>query len=632
MAILPTSGVAANGKPIFDWDDAAAQLTRSGNSWSPFLGAATSVTYGFRATASGMPSGVGGFQQFNAAQILATEEALRLWADVANITFTRVGFGSSGASAYTNNATILFANYTTETDSASAFAFLPTPNARGSLSPEGDVWVDVSESQNAAPVYGDFGPHVFAHEIGHAIGLNHPGNYDGGSPTYSANASYWQDARMFTIMSYFGSTNTGGNLPAFSWGPQLHDIAAAQRLYGPNMTTRTGDTTYGFNSTAGRTLFDISSASDWALFSIWDAGGVDTLDLSGYSENADIDLRAESFSSAGPTPDAGPAVYNISIARGVVIENAIGGSGADLLTGNNAGNHLSGGAGIDTLLGGAGDDTLHGGAGADAVDGGAGIDAVDYTGVAAKLVIRIWNQTVSGDGADGDVIVNIEGAIGGAVGDAIVGSETVGNFLAGGGGDDAINGLSGYDTLRGGQGADRLDGGTGLDTLDYSDATGKVVVRLWNQTASGDIAEGDLISGFERVFGGAGGDAIVGSENIANYLVGNGGADFLQGLSGDDYLVGGAGADTLSGGAGNDKFEFTGASGADRITDFAGGAGSGDVIRLVGYGPALDSFAEVIAATAQSGANAVITLGPGAVVTLLGVDKASLAADDFLFG
>ncbi|HNR77693.1 MAG TPA: M10 family metallopeptidase C-terminal domain-containing protein, partial [Parvularculaceae bacterium] len=304
MTLLPTSGIASNGKPIFDWDEAAAQLTRGGSSWSFSLGAPATISYAFRASAPPtMPSGVTGFQQFNSAQIIAAEAALQLWADVANITFVRVGAGTSGVAAYSNNATILFANYMTETDPASAFAFLPSPGATGAANVAGDIWVDMSEAQNVNPVFGDFGAHTLAHEIGHAIGINHPGPYNGGSPTYAADAVYWQDARMFTVMSYFGSMNAGGNLPSFSWGPQYHDIAAAQLLYGANMTTRTGDTIYGFNSTAGRELFDISSPSQGVVFSIWDAGGNDTLDLSGYSQNAEIDLRPGAFSSAGPTPD-----------------------------------------------------------------------------------------------------------------------------------------------------------------------------------------------------------------------------------------------------------------------------------------------------------------------------------------
>ena len=68
-----------------------------------------------------MPKDVSEFQRFNAAQINQTELALRAWADVANITFTRVGAGSSGEAAYSDQASMLFSNYTSGLSGASAF-------------------------------------------------------------------------------------------------------------------------------------------------------------------------------------------------------------------------------------------------------------------------------------------------------------------------------------------------------------------------------------------------------------------------------------------------------------------------------------------------------------------------------
>ena len=180
------------------------------------------------------------------------------------------------------------------------------------------------------------------HEIGHAIGLSHPGNYNaggGGGPIeYPTHAEYYQDSRAFTVMSYFGSIVSGtGNLPALASLPQIHDIAAVQRLYGANLATRTGDTTYGFNSNTGLPEYTLINSGSFAVFSIWDAGGVDTLDLSGYGIGSVIDLREEALSNAGPG-NPGVATRNISIARGTVIENAIGGSGADTIIGNSAAN------------------------------------------------------------------------------------------------------------------------------------------------------------------------------------------------------------------------------------------------------------------------------------------------------
>ncbi|WP_380785607.1 VCBS domain-containing protein [Sphingomonas sp. R86521] len=56
------------------------------------------------------------------------------------------------------------------------------------------------------------------------------------------------------------------------------------------------------------------------------------------------------------------------------IENVTGGSGNDVITGDNNANILNGGAGNDTLSGGGGNDTLNGGTGNDTLNGGAGDD------------------------------------------------------------------------------------------------------------------------------------------------------------------------------------------------------------------------------------------------------------------
>ena len=77
--------------------------------------------------------------------------------------------------------------------------------------------------------------------------------------------------------------------------PLIHDILAAQRIYGADMTTRTGDTVYGFNSNAGRDTFDFIKTPA-PIGAIWDAGGIDTIDTSGFATTQLIDLRAGSLS------------------------------------------------------------------------------------------------------------------------------------------------------------------------------------------------------------------------------------------------------------------------------------------------------------------------------------------------
>lgn len=99
------------------------------------------------------------------------------------------------------------------------------------------------------------------------------------------------------------------------------------------------------------------------MFSPPDAGGNDTFDFSGFGQNQRINLNEKAFS------DVGGLKGNVSIAAGVTIENAIGGSGNDVLVGN---------AGDNVLKGGAGDDVLYGGKGADQLWGGAGKDTFVY--------------------------------------------------------------------------------------------------------------------------------------------------------------------------------------------------------------------------------------------------------------
>jgi len=587
--LLPTSGVAPNGKPIFSWDQAATHLTRHDVSWTFTPGGSVVVTYAFRASAPfSMPNGTSGFQQFSAAQIAAAEAALALWADVANITFVRVG-----GDGYSNNATILFGNYTNGPDDISGFAYYPWPTLTAPEAIQGDIWIDISLATNQDMTFGTFGPHILAHEIGHAIGLAHPGDYDGGSPTYEADAFYWQDSRAFTVMSYFGSPNVGANLPSFAGGPQLHDIAAIQALYGANTSTRTGDTVYGFNSTADRAHYLITSGAQGTTFAIWDGGGNDTLDLSGYSQNADIDLRPESFTSAGPT-DTGPAVYNIAIARGVIIENAIGGSGNDTITGNDVANtlignggadmliggggadNLQGGAGDDVLTGGDGDDHLNGGLGADTIDGGAGFDTVRYDGAASGVTIYVDAPHANTGEAAGDVTISIEGFVGSIFGDYMVGGAadnvlqgfSGADILEGHGGDDLLDGGDGDDQLNGGLGGDIIDGGAGFDTARYDGASEGVTIYVDAAYANTGEAAGDFHISIEGIVGSTFNDYLVGgvADNVLqgfsgdDILEGHGGNDLLDGGEGNDQLNGGAGGDVFDGGAGFDTVRYDGAA------------------------------------------------------------------------
>ena len=549
-----------NSKPFFSWDQAAIQITRSGHSWATAFGVGATVTYAFRADAPTiMPSSTSGFSRYSEAQIVAAEIALRAWSEVANITFVRVGSGTSGDQAFSNSASILFANYSTGESGAAAFAYLPDFDRTGTSDVAGDVWTNSTLSYNANPAFQTYGLQVLLHEIGHAIGLRHPGDYNATGEaqfTYGVDALYHGDSRLFTTMSYFASSEAGGSVPYFAAAPQLHDIAAAQRLYGPNMNTRTGDTVYGFNSNTGRQEFTLTSASSAALFTIWDAGGNDTLDLSLYTGNSTIDLREEAFSSAGTGNGGGPAVYNIAIARGAVIENAIGGSGDDSLRGNAVSNILNGAVGNDRLFGMGGDDILIGGTGADQLDGGQGSDVASYATATGAVVASLANPASNQGDAQGDTYTGIEGLVGGDFGDTLTGD----------GDANQLSGLNGNDTLNGGAGADRMTGGQG-DDLYFVDSEQDVLIELPGEGADtvNSVAETTFLSANIEVvylaagsaarnaFGNASVNALYGN-SFNNYLNGEGGDDYIEGGGGDDIIDGATGNDVLVGGLGNDSY------------------------------------------------------------------------------
>ena len=242
------------------------------------------------------------------------------------------------------------------------------------------------------------------------------------------------------------------------------------------------------------------------------------------------------------------------------IENLAGTRFWDRLVGDGGANRLSGGVGNDRLSGLSGDDVLVGGAGADVLEGGPGVDTVSYEGSDGSVAVNLTTDTALRAHAEGDELVDIENLEGTRFWDRLVGDGGA-NRLSGGVGNDRLSGLSGDDVLVGGAGADVLEGGPGVDTVSYEGSDGSVAVNLTTDTALRAHAEGDVLVDIENLAGTRFWDRLVG-DGGANRLSGGVGNDRLSGLSGDDVLVGGAGADVLDGGPGVDTVSYEGSDGS----------------------------------------------------------------------
>ena len=606
--------------------------------------------------------------------------AMQAWADLTPLNFVEAAPGEA--------ANITFQ----DTDLGSAYATFLGPNSNNQvLINVGSDWSgglatnpDGSYDEDPFANVDDYLYQTYLHEVGHALGLGHSGAYNAGQATpisYDYSRLYNQDFWTMTVMSYFSQSEAGTGDFRFILSPQEADIIAIQSLYGANTTTRSGDTTYGFNTTEAGTVYDFTMYDDNGgrppAITLYDTGGVDTIDLSGFTGNQVVYLTGGQRSTIGGTAAAPGALNGIlNIALGTVIEGAIGGSGDDQLLGNAADNILTGNGGNDLLRGYEGADTLDGGAGDDILDADGGDDTM--SGGDGNDILRgdNGNDTMNGDagadvlftGAGDDVAYGGEGAdilygtggldtlygdagndilYGGADDDTLYGGADDDRLIGhggndtmdGGDGDDRLFGRDGDDVMAGGAGMDRLIGDAGDDFLAGNDGTDILLGGLGNDSLFGDAGDDamfgqdgidtlyggmgrDLVNGGagdDLLYGGADNDRLKGGEG-ADQLYGDDGNDRLIGEAGNDWLDGGAGVDVLAGGTGADVFANT-AAGTDAVTDFEVAF---DRVAVEG-----SSIADV---AVQVGTAVLVQTGVGSYIRLANTDLADLTDGNFIFG
>ncbi|MCL5775929.1 tandem-95 repeat protein [Limibaculum sp. FT325] len=302
-----------------------------------------------------------GFQAFSEQQQEATRAVLESITGFANITFIEV--------TNPEEADITFGLADL---GGGAWALSPSSDGIGTQS--NDIWLDATAAGDTF-VAGSWIYSTLLHETGHVLGMDHISSTELPSD---------ENNRQHSVMS--------ANKPiSLSVEPQtymLYDIATLQYIYGTNTDTATGNDVYGF------------AELNTTLMTIWDGGGHDTIDLSAATFGVSIDLREGAFSSV-----ASRGQDTLAIAFGTVIEDAIGGAYADLITGNESANRLTGNGGADTFQFAAnwGDDVI--------ADFTRGEDLLDFSlaglGFGDLTITSSGGDTILSHGADSVVLEGV---------------------------------------------------------------------------------------------------------------------------------------------------------------------------------------------------------------------------------
>jgi serralysin len=377
----------------------------------------------------------------------------------------------------------------------------------------GDGVLGMHETPADGQVWGYFNPHyssswgnlrpggdglyTILHELGHGLGLAHP--HDGGGEadaTAFPGLPWWwpptgdrgMSQGIWTVMSY----NTGYDLASksISMGGQTglgaFDIAALQALYGANTSTRTGDDVYDLP------VADVHGTG-WS--SIWDAGGNDTISAARANQSVVVDLRPATLATGavgagGFVSQVGVIGGGFTIANGVLIENAVGGSGNDRLIGNEAANVINGGGGADRMEGRGGDDTYYVNTIKDIIHDVSGTETV-YASTTYALGSSARIEILSAVDVASRKPINLTGS-------------SFSNTINGNAGSNVLNGKGGNDVLTGGAGRDsfvfdtKLNSRANVDQLpDF--AVRDDTIRLENSVFRGIEKPGYLASSAFRV-------------------------------------------------------------------------------------------------------------------------------------
>ncbi len=254
----------------------SANLIKSGlYSLVPTSSTGTNLTYGFL---SSVPSNLSsqdksGFTPFTASEKNAARAALAYISSITKLTFTEV----TGS----NSANINFGN-NNQGNVSQGYAYIPSPTNNPK------TYLFMNSAPSFAPALnnvtaGTYNWLAIFHEIGHTLGLKHPGDYDaGGGGTVGPYLPKAQDNQQYSIMSYYQGSGGG-----YDSSYMLYDVAALQYLYGINKS----------GSTAVTGAFTFNSSSTSYEKTLWSTNGTDVINLSGLNNASRVNLNAGTYSS-----------------------------------------------------------------------------------------------------------------------------------------------------------------------------------------------------------------------------------------------------------------------------------------------------------------------------------------------